>query len=102
MRTGNRRYNAPRDLPEVIPVFPLSAALLLPRADLPLNIFEPRYLAMIDAAMSGDRIIGMVQPAETAPESARGPALCPLGCAGRTTSMAENGDGRYTTQLNGV
>ena len=102
MKAGNCAYRSPGDLPEVIPVFPLSAALLLPRADLPLNIFEPRYLAMIDAAMSGDRIIGMVQPDETAPESARGPALCAIGCAGRITSMAETGDGRYMITLSGV
>ena len=102
MRTGNRRYNAAKDLPEVIPVFPLSAALLLPRADLPLNIFEPRYLAMVDAAIAGDRVIGMVQPDDAAPEGAAGPALCAIGCAGRITALAETGDGRYMITLSGI
>src|SRR5690242_2403047 len=102
MRTGNRRYNAPKDLPEVIPVFPLSAALLLPRADLPLNIFEPRYLAMVDTAIAGDRVIGMVQPDDAAPEGATGPALCAIGCAGRVTALAETGDGRYMLTLSGI
>ena len=57
------RYRRPDDLPQRIPVFPLAGALLLPRADLPLNIFEPRYLDMIDQALSSDRLIGMIQPA---------------------------------------
>jgi Lon protease-like protein len=102
MRTGNRRYNTPSDLPEVIPVFPLSAALLLPRADLPLNIFEPRYLAMIDRALCGDRVIGMVQPDEDAAAGANGPALLRVGCAGRITTFAETGDGRYLITLSGI
>jgi Lon protease-like protein len=102
MRTGNRRYNAPTDLPEVIPVFPLSAALLLPRAELPLNIFEPRYLAMVDQALGRDRVIGMVQPDEQAPDGPTGPALLKVGCAGRITSFAETGDGRYLIKLTGI
>jgi Lon protease-like protein len=102
MKTGNRRYNSPADLPGLIPVFPLSAALLLPHADLPLNIFEPRYLAMVDAALAGNRIIGMVQPDESAPAGARGPALCAIGCAGRMTSVSETGDGRYMITLSGI
>ena len=57
------RYRTPQDLPQTIPVFPLSGALLLPRAELPLNIFEPRYLAMVDHALSDDRLIGIIQPA---------------------------------------
>ena len=60
MKVGNCPYNAPDDLPAVIPVFPLPAALLLPRAELPLNIFEPRYVAMIDAALASNRVIGMI------------------------------------------
>src|SRR5215203_3189696 len=102
MQTGNRRYDLPTDLPEVIPVFPLSAALLLPRADLPLNIFEPRYLAMIDHALTRDRVIGMVQPDERAPDGPHGPALLKVGCAGRITSFAETGDGRYLIKLSGI
>ncbi len=74
MKAGNCSYGCANDVPSVIPVFPLPEALLLPRADMPLNIFEPRYLAMIDAAMSGNRVVGMVQIDEAAPACARGPA----------------------------
>src|SRR5262245_35423665 len=102
MTTGNRRYHAPGDLPEVIPVFPLSAALLLPRADLPLNIFEPRYLSMVDDALATHRIVGMVQPDEQARHGPHGPALLKVGCAGRITSFAETGDGRYLIKLSGI
>jgi hypothetical protein len=66
--TSNIAYAGPGDMPESIPVFPLSGALLLPRGQMPLNIFEPRYLAMFDAAIASDRLIGIVQPlAETTP-----------------------------------
>jgi Lon protease-like protein len=83
MRTGNRRDNAPAALPAVIPVFPLSAALLLPRAALPLTIFELRYLAMVDHALGGARIIGMVQPDEQSPDGPTGPAIeCRAGLGG--------------------
>ena len=67
---GNIRYESADDLPDVVPVFPLSGALLLPSGQMPLNIFEPRYLAMVDAALAGERVIGMVQPALDAAESA--------------------------------
>jgi len=87
------------DLPQVIPVFPLDGALLLPRGQLPLNIFEPRYLNMIDDVMAGDRIIGMIQ---TAGGSRARPKLAPVGCAGRVTSYAETSDGRYLITLTGV
>lgn len=63
MHVGNARYVKNNDLPETVPVFPLSGALLLPEGHLPLNVFEPRYLAMIDMALAGHRVIGMVQPA---------------------------------------
>jgi len=102
MKSGNRTYDCPRDLPAVMPVFPLAAALLLPRSDMPLNIFEPRYLAMIDAALCGDRVIGMIQPDQAVPPLPCGPALCAVGCAGRITSFAETGDGRYMINLTGV
>jgi len=85
------------DLPQVIPVFPLPGAILLPRGQLPLNIFEPRYLNMIDDAMAGDRIIGMIQPQG----SQSLPGLSPVGCAGRITSFAETSDGRYLITLTG-
>ena len=88
------------DLPEVIPVFPLPGALLLPRARLPLNIFEPRYLAMLDDVLRSDhRLIGMVQPYE---ERVPPPPLHPIGCAGRVTSLSETEDGRYLIGLTGV
>jgi Lon protease-like protein len=87
------------DLPQVIPVFPLPGAILLPRAQLPLNIFEPRHLNMIDDAMAGERILGMIQPIG-GPQ--RLPRLSAVGCAGRITSFAETSDGRYLVTLTGV
>ena len=95
------RYRRPADLPQRIPVFPLAGALLLPRADLPLNIFEPRYLAMVDHALSTDRLIGMIQPAAGA-EAAELPALMKVGCVGRITSYAEAPDDRLLITLTGV
>jgi Lon protease-like protein len=95
------RYRSPADLPQRVPVFPLSGALLLPRADLPLNIFEPRYLAMIDHAMSSDRLIGMIQPAPDQGD-AGAPALMKVGCVGRITSYAETPDNRMVITLTGV
>ena len=98
MVAGN--YRKTEDLPQVIPVFPLDGALLLPNGALPLQIFEPRYLNMIDDAMSGDRLIGMVQ---TRPGGDRTrPRLARVGCAGRITSYSETGDGRYLITLTGV
>src|SRR5689334_17838628 len=99
----NAQYRGPIDLPEVIPVFPLPGALLLPRGQMPLNIFEPRYLAMIDDALrGGDRIIGMIQPDARQQGSATHPTLYKIGCAGRITQLAESGDGRYLIELTGV
>jgi hypothetical protein len=92
-------YVKASDLPQVIPVFPLGGAILLPRGQLPLNIFEPRYLNMVDDAMAGDRIIGMIQPAGGPPHQ---PSLSAVGCAGRITSFAETSDGRYLITLTGV
>ena len=93
-------YMRAADLPQVIPIFPLDGALLLPRGMMPMNIFEPRYLNMIDDAMAGDRIIGMVQT-RAGGERTR-PALVGVGCAGRITSYAETTDGRYLITLTGV
>ncbi|QTN19756.1 LON peptidase substrate-binding domain-containing protein [Brevundimonas sp. AJA228-03] len=87
------------DLPQVIPVFPLPGSILLPRGQLPLNIFEPRYLNMIDDAMAGDRVVGMIQPVG-GPRPL--PSLSAVGCAGRITSFAETSDGRYLVTLTGV
>ena len=95
------RYRTPDDLPQRIPVFPLSGALLLPRADLPLNIFEPRYLAMFDHAMSTDRLIGMIQPLPDQ-DKADVPQLQKIGCVGRITSYAETPDDRMIITLTGV
>lgn len=94
-------YQNATDLPETIPVFPLDGALLLPRSQLPLNIFEPRYLQMIDTAMSSDRIIGMIQTDGSLPD-ADPPALCEIGCAGRITSYAETPDQRILITLTGI
>ncbi|MDQ1195297.1 LON peptidase substrate-binding domain-containing protein [Agrobacterium sp. SORGH_AS 787] len=103
MHVGNARYLKESDLPETIPVFPLSGALLLPEGHLPLNIFEPRYLAMFDASIASHRLIGMVQPALQASETGtEGGALSPIGCIGRITSFSETGDGRYIVSLTGV
>ncbi len=99
----NAIYSGPSDLPGVIPVFPLAGALLLPRGQMPLNIFEPRYLAMIDDALrSGQRLIGMIQPDPSHPGPADKPALYSVGCVGRLTQFAETGDGRYLIQLTGI
>jgi Lon protease-like protein len=100
----NAVYKGPADLPGVIAIFPLPGALLLPRGQMPLNIFEPRYLAMIDDAMrSGLRLIGMIQPdpAHPGPDQAK-PQLFHVGCVGRITQLAESGDGRYLIQLTGI
>lgn len=102
------RYKRPADLPARLAVFPLRGAILLPRATLPLNVFEPRYLAMIDDAMSGSRIIGIVQPAgrddPAANESPEGKAIAlrKIGCAGRITSYQELDDGRLIVTLTGI
>jgi Lon protease-like protein len=99
----NAEYQQPGDLAEVIPVFPLPGALLLPRGQMPLNIYEPRYLAMIDDALrAGHRLIGMIQPDSAHPGPAEKPNLFKIGCVGRITQIAETGDGRYLIQLTGI
>lgn len=104
MQVGNARYLKPTDLPDTIPVFPLTGALLLPGGQLPLNIFEPRYLAMFDDALASHRLIGMVQPlfGNDRSEDTDTPELCQVGCIGRITSFAESGDGRYIVSLTGI
>jgi uncharacterized protein len=90
----------PAELPDVIPLFPLPGALLLPRGRLPLHIFEPRYLAMLDDALkTRERLIGIIQP-RPAPEGQR--RLSAIGCAGRVTSFTETGDHRYMIALSGI
>jgi Lon protease-like protein len=97
-------YFHPRaaELPEVFPVFPLAGALLLPRGKLPLNIFEPRYLAMVEDALAAGRMFGMIQPDPSAPAGPNGPGLFHVGCLGRLSSFAETNDGRYMITLTGV
>jgi Lon protease-like protein len=99
----NAIYRGPVDLPETIPVFPLSGALLLPRGQMPLNIFEPRYLEMVDDTLrDGHRLIGMIQPDPAHPGTEDRPSLYKIGCVGRITQFAETGDARYLLQLTGV
>src|ERR1700746_3067320 len=99
----NAEYRGPGELPEVIPVFPLPGALLLPRGQMPLNIFEPRYLAMVDDALrDGHRLIGMIQPDVTHSHSEETPALFHVGCVGPLTQPPESGDGRYIPEPTGI
>jgi Lon protease-like protein len=99
----NATYRGPIDLPHTLPVFPLPGALLLPRGQMPLNIFEPRYLAMVDDAFrDGHRLIGMIQPDTSQSPAQTVPPLYKIGCAGRITQLAESGDGRYLVELTGV
>jgi hypothetical protein len=99
----NAEYRGPADLPEIIPVFPLTGALLLPRGQMPLNIFEPRYLQMVDDALrDGHRLIGMIQPDTVHSNDSDRPSLFKVGCVGRMTQLAESGDGRYILELTGV
>jgi len=100
-RGASDRLPSIDDLPSAFPVFPLTGALLLPSGNLPLNIFEPRYLAMVDAALAGPRMIGMIQP-KTGQDQAAQPALQSVGCLGKITSFSETEDGRYLITLSGV
>ena len=88
------------DLPNKLAVFPLSNFIIFPKTTVPLNIFEPRYIQMIDEAMKGDRIIGIVQPKKTG--DLKKPNLYNVGCAGKITSFNETEDGRYLIILNGI
>ena len=96
-----QRHMPEQTLPERLPVFPLTGVLLLPGGKLPLNIFEQRYLDMVSDAMSGDRMIGMVQPTAPAHDS-HAPDIYPVGCAGRITVYEETDDGRYLITLTGL
>lgn len=98
-----KRPQSPADLPKSVPLFPLSGALLLPFSHRPLNIFETRYIDMVDAALRGDRLIGLIQPEDTSEESPKSRTpLQRVGCLGRLTHFEENGDGRYFIILEGV
>ncbi|MBS0241740.1 MAG: LON peptidase substrate-binding domain-containing protein [Proteobacteria bacterium] len=100
------RYKTPTDLPVELAVFPLTGAILLPRAALPLNIFEPRYLELFDDVMRGSRLVGIIQPSgeggPTGSPQDRSAALRDVGCAGRVTTYQEQEDGRLTIVLTGV
>ena len=98
----NVNYSGPSDLPEVVSIFPLPGALLLPRGQMPLNIFEPRYMAMIDDALKTSRLIGMVQPESGDLSRGKSSGLFDVGCIGRITQFAETGDNRYVVSLTGV
>jgi Lon protease-like protein len=98
----NNPYAVIDELPETLPLFPLSGVLLLPRGELPLNIFESRYVAMIDDAVAGNRLIGVIQPMPNGDGALANPPLFEIGCVGRLTRFAETGDGRYLITLTGV
>ena len=88
------------DLPSKIAIFPLSNFIIFPQTNVPLNIFEPRYIQMIDDAMKGNRIIGIIQPKKSG--DLKKPNLYDVGCAGKITSFNETEDGRYLIVLNGI
>jgi Lon protease-like protein len=93
---------SPSALPEILPIFPLAGAVLLPRGRLPLNIFEPRYISMVEAALGQSRMIGMIQPS-TPPENQEPlPPIYNIGCAGRITSFTETEDGHFLIGLTGI
>jgi len=102
---GNVHYRTEKDVPAHVPLFPLSGALLLPCGQMPLNIFEPRYLSMIDDAIASDRIVAIIQPrfdTNGQIEKCEHPQLCSVGTLGRITSLSETGDGRYIISLIGI
>lgn len=100
------RYRRASDLPSVLPLFPLRGVILLPRATLPLNVFEPRYLALLDDALAKDRLIGVVQPSQPAEEGqspyGKSFSLRSIGCVGRVTAFDESEDGRTAISLTGI
>ena len=106
MKAGNVNYNSGSQLPSRVPVFALSGALLLPGGQLPLNIFEPRYLELFEDALTKDRLIAMIQPlGEPTPQEELAtiePELYNVGCLGRITAFQESGDGRYMVNLSGI
>lgn len=103
MRAGNASYNFASDLPDTVPVFPLTGALLLPGGQLPLNIFEPRYLEMINDSLRGEKIIGMIQPELNGTHNPDDPKpLSKVGCLGRISTFQETGDGRLHVSLSGI
>ncbi|MDA4845464.1 LON peptidase substrate-binding domain-containing protein [Hoeflea poritis] len=105
MQAGNVHYRTEKDIPANVALFPLSGALLLPCGQMPLNIFEPRYLAMIDDVIAAKRLVAIIQPRFDLSgnvESGDNPPLCSVGTLGRITSLSETGDGRYIISLVGI
>jgi uncharacterized protein len=98
----NRTYADATELPATLPVFPIAGALLLPRRPIQLTVFEPRYLTMLDDALSGERLIGLIQPKAGDDAVGPSPELCEIGCVGRIVQYAEIGDGRCFLSLMGV
>jgi Lon protease-like protein len=98
----NRTFANGAELPPTLPVFPVAGALLLPRRPIQLTVFEPRYLTMLDDALSGERLIGMIQPKGGDDALGSSPELCEVGCVGRIVQYAEIGDGRCFLTLIGV
>ena len=97
-----RNYRRPSDMPGALPLFPLDGALLLPRRPIQLTVFEPRYLEMLDDALTGERLIGVIQPVAGDDADGASPELFPVGCAGRIVQYAEIGDKRCFLTLMGV
>jgi Lon protease-like protein len=102
MAPSSAAVNSGSALPTEFAVFPLSGALLLPHGKLPLNVFEPRYMRMVDDALASNRVIGMIQEDEIRPSTPSGPALYRVGCLGRLSSFSETEDGRYLITLTGL
>lgn len=98
----NRTFASAGELPPTLPLFPVAGALLLPRRPIQLTVFEPRYLTLLDDVLSGERLIGMIQPSAGEEASEPKPELCAVGCAGRVVQFAEMGDGRCFLSLMGV
>ena len=90
------------NLPETIPIFPLSNFIIFPKTTVPLNIFEPRYIDMINDSMKSNKFIGMVQPKKNEENEIQNPELYKIGCLGKITSFKETGDGRYLIELKGL
>jgi Lon protease-like protein len=97
-----KNYRRPSDMPASLPLFPLGGGLLLPRRPIQLTLFEPRYLEMLDAALAGERLIGVIQPVADDDSESDSPELFPVGCAGRIVQYAEIGDKRCFVTLMGV
>ena len=90
-----------KNLPNIIPVFPLSNFIIFPKTTVPLNIFEPRYIEMINDSMKSNKLIGMIQP-KNSTESQLSPLLHNIGCLGKITAFKESEDGRYMIELKGL